>query len=141
MEYADTCLLVSLFVRDSGTDAALTWLEASSIQPIRASHWSLTEFSSAAALHAKKGNISARLHKEILARFRRFAHARLTLEPLQAGDFERAATMTDRYVTGLRAADALHLALCARLGLTLCTADKVIIAAAEACGVNAGRIG
>ena len=140
MQYADTCLLVSLFLRDSGTDAALTWLDESSNQPIMASHWSLTEFSSAAAMRVRKGDISARLHKEVLTRFRRFAQARLTLEPLQPGDFERAAAMTDIYASGLRAADALHLALCVRLSSTLCSADRIMIIAAEACGVSARRI-
>jgi len=48
MRYADTCLLVSLFFRDAGTDAALAWLHAAGVEPIMASHWSLTEFSSAA---------------------------------------------------------------------------------------------
>ena len=38
MRYADTCLLVSVFFRDAGTDAALAWLHAAGVEPIMASH-------------------------------------------------------------------------------------------------------
>lgn len=64
MRYADTCLLVSLFFRDAGTDAALAWMHAAGVEPIMASHWSLTEFSSAAGLRARAGQIAPKLHRE-----------------------------------------------------------------------------
>jgi len=136
MRYADTCLLVSLFFRDTGTDAALAWLRAAGVEPIMASHWSLTEFSSAAGLRARAGRIAPRLHREALAKFRRFAAARLTLTPPEPADFERAAALLDHYTAGLRAGDALHLAICARQGTVFCTADKILAEAAMALGVK-----
>jgi len=36
MRYADTCLLVSLFFRDAGIDAAPAWLRAAGVEPIMA---------------------------------------------------------------------------------------------------------
>lgn len=135
MVYADTCLLVSLFVRDAGTEAALAWLEQLGEQPIMASHWSLTEFSSAAASLARQQHIDGKLHATVQQRFRCFVAKRLILEPLLPADFERAASMVERYATGLRAGDALHLAICVRTKATLCTADKVMAKSARQLGI------
>jgi uncharacterized protein len=136
MVYADTCLLVSLFLRDSGTEAALAWLNESASQRIMASHWSLTEFSSAASTLARQKSITPKLHAESMRRFRGFAAQRLTLEPPLPADFERASAMVEHCATGLRAGGAVHLALCARLNATLCTADKVMAKAAKSLSIN-----
>ena len=135
MQYADTCLLVSVFISDSGTDAALAWLEQAAGEPLLASHWSLTEFSCAAANLARQRKISAKLHTEAQKRFRQFAADRLTLESISPSDFNQASHMVEHYASGLRAGDAVHLALCQRLNATLCTADKVMANAAKARGI------
>jgi uncharacterized protein len=140
MRYADTCLLLSLFFRDTGTDAALAWLRAAGVEPIMASHWSLTEFSGAAGLGARAGRIAPKLQREALAKFRRFAAGRLTLTPPEPADFERAAALLDHYTTGLRSGDALHLAICARQGAVFCTADKSLAEAAIALGVKTEKV-
>jgi len=136
MPYADTCLLVSLFLHDSGTAAALTWLESAAERPILASHWSLTEFASAAALLVRQKSITPKLHVETMKRFRDFAAQRLTLEPPLPADFERAAALVENYATGLRAGDAVHLAICTRRNAALCTADKVMAKAAKGLSIN-----
>ena len=38
--------------------------------------------------------------------------------------FRTAARFVDQYALGLRAGDALHLAICADHGVTLCTLDR-----------------
>jgi predicted nucleic acid-binding protein len=135
VRYVDTCVLLSLFFRDSGTRAALSWLEARGNDPIATSHWALTEFVSAAGIMARRGELSAELHREGIARLRRFCAARLTLETPEAADFERAAIWLENFPSGLRAGDALHLAVCARLGTVLCTADGVLAEAAAVLGL------
>lgn len=133
--YADTCILLSLFIRDSGTRAALDWLDKAGTRPVFASHWTVTEFISAVGIMARRGDISAQLHRESIAGFRRFCAGRLRLEAPVAADYERAAIWLENYPSGLRAGDALHLALCARLGTRLCTADATLVRAAEALGL------
>jgi predicted nucleic acid-binding protein len=140
MRYADTCLLVSLFFRDAGTDAALRWLDAAGAEPIMLSHWSLTEFSGAAAIKARTGSITSKLHREALAKFRHFAANRLTLISPEPADFQMSAALLDRFEDGLRSGDALHLAICARHRATLCTADKKLADAAMAMNMKAERI-
>jgi predicted nucleic acid-binding protein len=140
MRYADTCLLISLHLPDPGTPAALAWLEEAGSDPIMASHWSLAEFASGLGIIARRGEIDAATHAATLAQFRRFAADRLIVEPPEAADFERAAGWLERFDTGLRAADALHLAICARRSATLCTADETLAHAADAFGVRAQRV-
>ena len=135
MRYADTCLLLSLIYRDPGSEAALAWLEQVGTGEILTSHWALTEFVSAAGIMARRGDIDPRLHREGLAHCRRFVAARLQVENPIAADFERAAVWLEDYASGLRAGDALHLSIAARVGAVLCSADKTLLAAAAALGL------
>ena len=135
LRYADTCVLLSLFFRDSGTPGALEWLREAGTEPIVVSHWALAEFASAAGTMARRGDLSPELHREGLARFRRFVAQRLTTEPPVVADFDRASVWMEDFRSGLRAGDALHLAICVRPGATLCTADDTLAGAAERYGL------
>lgn len=134
--YADTCILLSLFFRDAGSEAALAWLEAAGSETILITPWTRTEFASAAGIMARRGDISAGLHAEGLRRFERFVAARLAVEAVDTADFDRASAWIADFSRGLRAGDALHLAVCARLNAQLCTADETLAQAALAVGVG-----
>lgn len=135
MRYADTCLLFSLIYRDAGSEAALGWLEQVGTGEILISHWVQTEFVSAAGSMARRGDVDARLHREGLLQFRRFVAARLKVETPIAADFDRAAVWLEDYPSGLRAGDALHLSIAARVGAALCSADNTLLAAAADLGL------
>jgi predicted nucleic acid-binding protein len=68
-------------------------------------------------------------------RARSLACAAVTREHFQA-----AARFADQYGLGLRAGDALHVAVVAELGATLCTLDKRLAEAAVALGVSAETV-
>ncbi len=138
--YVDTCVLLSLFFRDTGTRAALAWLEAAGSETITTSPWARTEFASAAGIMARRRDITAELHHEGLARFGRFVDTRLAMEPVVSADFDRATGWISNYDTGLRAGDALHLAVCARINARLCTADETMADAASRVGVAVHRV-
>jgi predicted nucleic acid-binding protein len=140
VRYADTCLLLSLIFRDAGTAPALAWLESAGADPIMVSHWTITEFASAAGIMARRGDLSPHLHREGLERFRRFVTLRLRIEAPAAADFERASIWIENYRSGLRAGDALHLAICARTATMLCTADHTLADAANGLGLAVMRI-
>jgi predicted nucleic acid-binding protein len=57
----------------------------------------------------------------------------LTVSALQ---FHTAARFADQYVLGLRAGDALHVAVCADHGATLCTLDRRLSDAGSALAVK-----
>jgi predicted nucleic acid-binding protein len=58
-----------------------------------------------------------------------------TTLPMARLDFRMAARLADQHALGLRAGDALHLALCAHHGATLCTLDRRLSDAAPALGI------
>jgi predicted nucleic acid-binding protein len=70
-----------------------------------------------------------------LATFARLSIDRFQIAPVSRTDFTAAARFADRYELGLRAADALHLAVSAGLGTTLCTLDRRLADAGPALGV------
>ena len=96
---------------------------------------------SAAGIMARRGDISANLHREGLERFDRLVSARLAVEAVDTTDFDRARGWIADYHSGLRAGDALHLAVCKRLSATLCTADDTLARAADKVGVAVLRVG
>jgi predicted nucleic acid-binding protein len=57
--------------------------------------------------------------------------------PVLPTHFRVAATIADRHELGLRAADALHLAICADYGAKLATLDERLAKAAPLVGVAA----
>ena len=60
--------------------------------------------------------------------------------PIERMHFVMAARLADKYVSGLRGSDALHLAVCAGHGATLCTLDQRFGAAAATLGVKTALI-
>jgi len=129
--YLDTSLIVAALVRESGTAAAKAYLSSAHAEFLLASRWVVTEFSSALALKVRTGTISAAEQAAALAMFRRFSAARLRLVDVEAGDFDAAAGLCDQVAAPLRAADALHLAVCKRRGARLATFDADMATAAE----------
>jgi hypothetical protein len=57
--------------------------------------------------------------------------------PISGAQFCIAARFADQYVLGLRAADALHLAIAVDHGATIVTLDQRLAEAATALGVSA----
>ena len=133
--YADTCVLLSLLFQDRGSQAALAWLEAAGSETIAITPWTRTEFASAAGIMARRGDISAGLHRDGLARFDRLIDTRLAVEAIDTTYFDRARAWLADYRSGLRAGDALHLAACVRLNALLCTADETLARTGLAVGV------
>ncbi|MGI8578477.1 MAG: hypothetical protein ACR2KG_11330 [Nocardioidaceae bacterium] len=63
----------------------------------------------------------------------------LTTFTVARADFLVAARTCDRHELGLRAGDALHLAVALRLGARMQTLDQRMLAMAQHVGVAAGR--
>ena len=77
------------------------------------------------------------LHRaEVLTTFARLSADSLTVLPISASQFRTAARFADQYALGQRAGDALHLAICADHGATLCTLDPRLGTAGPALGVQ-----
>jgi hypothetical protein len=112
MIYVDTSALVPAFIREPKSDAVLAWLETSG-QRLVVSEWSITEFSSAAAIKVRTGEIAPALARQARTRFLDFAERHCSIAVPQRAEFRRAAELAGDASLKLRAGDALHLAVAA----------------------------
>jgi predicted nucleic acid-binding protein len=72
----------------------------------------------------------------VLATFTRLTTESFTVVPVSRLQFRTAARFAEQHMLGLRAGDALHLAICADHGATLCTLDRRLSEAGAALGVK-----
>jgi predicted nucleic acid-binding protein len=72
-----------------------------------------------------------------LSAFTRLASESFEVLPIARADFRSAARLADQSQLNLRAGDALHLAICASHGATLCTLDRRLGEASARVGVEA----
>lgn len=135
--YLDTSLLVAALTPESKTAGVQRWLHEQSTTALAVSDWTITEFSAALSLKLRERQISADNRADVLAAFARWVEESFTLLPLSSLQFRTAARFADQYALGLRAGDALHLAVCADQGATLCTLDRRLGKAAPSFGVKA----
>ena len=136
IHYLDTSLLVPLHIHEPKSPNVRAWLIGVGAAELAVSEWCITEFASASSIKTRTGQIDQAkkdlAQAEFLA-FIRFRVKRVIL--VDSIDFRRAAELCDRWQTGLRAGDALHLAIAERHGLTVCTLDRGMWTAAQALGL------
>ena len=137
ISYIDTSIVVSSLIREVHTDRAQRWLSEQTSEDLAISDWVISEFSSALSLKLRTKQISEETRAEALAGFARFAGDMLHVLPVSSQHFRAAARFVDRQELGLRAGDALHLAIAAESGSTLYTFDQRLAAAGPAIGVKA----
>jgi predicted nucleic acid-binding protein len=132
MVYVDTSALVPAFIREPTTDAVIGWIESAE-ERLALSDWTLVEFASAVAMKVRIGAVKASLAARANARVREFGRTHCTVVTPAREDFELAFEWVADDASGLRAGDALHLAVAARLRVRaiLCFDDVMIRSAAE----------
>jgi len=142
MRYLDTSLLVPLFIREPISAEVGAWLADIGPAELAVSDWGLTEFSSAASIKTRTRQIDDAMRARVQTDFREFVHSRVRrVLPVLSADFHQAAEFCDRWEIGLRAGDALHLAVAARCGLTVCSLDRTMLEAARVVGVAVESVG
>jgi predicted nucleic acid-binding protein len=134
--YLDTSLLVAALTKEAETARIQRWLRDQAATTLAVSDWMVTEFSSALSLKVRARQITAANRADALAAFARWVDESFTLLPVSSLQFRTAARFADQYALGLRAGDALHLAICADHGATLCTLDRKLSEAGPALGVK-----
>ena len=112
------------------------WLVQQDAETLAISDWVITEFSTALSIKLRTGQLSIDERAVSLAGFSRLIAESLTVLPISGLHFRAAARFADLHRSGLRAGDALHLAVAGDHGATLCSLDRRLAAAGGELGVQ-----
>jgi predicted nucleic acid-binding protein len=133
--YLDTALVVSAVTNEPAAPKVQAWLEAQEPGALLISHWTIAEVSSALGIKTRTGQISVGSRAAALARFHHLTARNFIVAEVGSSHFRAAADYLGRFELGLRAGDALHLAIAAERGASMCTLDQRLASAAPLVGV------
>lgn len=134
--YLDTSLLVAALTNEARTTDVQAWLQKREPEGFASSQWVATELSSALAIKLRSGRIDAPGRAAALAAFARLFATSFDLLAITEANFRVATGYVDQFTLGLRSGDALHLAIAAANGVTICTLDQRMAAAGLELGVS-----
>ena len=140
MIYLDTSVLGAVFFREPNASLVFRQIKAARTNRLFISSWTLTEMASVGAIKERMGVIDHATRQKALSSFQRFASFRLALIEIEPTDFRSAALLIEG-PGGLRAGDALHLAVARRIPAKLATLDRRLSEAAPAWGVPLFPVG
>ncbi len=133
--YLDTSVLVAALTEEARTEDMQSWLSQQKPENLAISAWVITEFSAALSIKLRSKQIGEQHRARALAMFSELNSESLVLLPISASQFHTAARLADQHALGLRAGDALHLAITMEHGATLVTLDQRLAESGSAAGV------
>ena len=140
MNYLDTSVLVAALTNEASTERVQDWLDSHVELDLVISPWVATELSAALSLKMRTGVINPRQRSQALVVFREMVARSFRVIPIDSAHFEAAAGIADQTMLGIRAGDALHLAVLLGCGAALRTLDRRLMDGADALGVPGSLI-
>jgi hypothetical protein len=130
MHYFDTSFLAPLILEEATSARVERFIGALPVGEAAISHWTMVEFGSLLAREVRMGALTPQAADEAGAQFEAIVQESfVTLLP-DAHDFDLARTFLGNHATGLRAGDALHLAIASNRGATaMYSLDKGLLKA------------
>lgn len=141
MHYFDTSFLAPLILPEATSEAISAFVAGLPVETLAISQWTRVEFASLLGREARMGAMKAADMARAEARFEAMVALSFIVLLPSAADYELARRYLRRFETGLRAGDALHLAIAANQGVeTIYSLDKTMVKAARGVGlpVNTG---
>jgi uncharacterized protein len=133
-------VVIAALTAEAATARVQAWLGAWAAGELAISEWGVTEVSSALSMKVRTGDLDLPARARVLAAFNRLVQDSLIVIAATGAHFHTAARFADRHELGIRAGDALHLAIAAGEGATLYTLDRRLFEAGPALGVATAMI-
>lgn len=138
MIYLDTSFIAPLYIREATSEAVEAILLNIPTPELAISHWTIVEFSSLLSRRVRMGELSAALMQTVMQSFQEDADQALGRVTVTAADFQLASELILQWETGLRAGDALHLAIAQNAHANrILSLDRGLIQAAQQLGIPA----
>ena len=141
MLYVDTSFLVPLFKAERQSADVRFFLGQQAPRHATVSHWTQVEFSSFVAEDVRIGNLTAAQAIAADAGLDAFVRNTCSVIAVERRDFDLARRLLADHRSGLRAGDALHLAVASNnVAAGIYSLDRVMVAAGLSLGLpmNAG---
>src|SRR5690348_3413087 len=100
------------------------------------SEWVIAEFSAALSIKQRMGSLDSVSRAATLQKFKEFITTDADVLVVGSGQFRSAAAFADQSILGLRAGDALHLAIALEHACVLHTLDERLASAGLALGIS-----
>src|SRR6185437_10666203 len=110
--YAGTSVLIAALTHEVATTRMLHWLGEQDPEHLAISDWVTAGFSAALSIKLRSGQIETVRRAKALTTFTAMSAETFTRLPISGAQFRTAARFADQHAIGLRAGDALHLAIC-----------------------------
>ena len=111
MLYFDTSFLVPLIFPEATSNKIAAFVSTLPAAELTVSHWTRVEFSSLIAREVRMGALDVQAAARADARFEAMVDESFSVLLPDANDFDLAKRYLCQFKTGLRAGDALHLAV------------------------------
>ena len=135
MRYLDSSLIVTSLVNEPRRGEVQDWLAQQHEASLSISWWTMTEIESAFARKQREG-WSAAARRVGEQNLRRLIHDTFAILAVERRHFVRAGEIAGHSEGGLRASDALHLAIADAAGLEAVTLDKRMASGGALAGVR-----
>ena len=136
MCYFDTSFLVPLILPEATSDLIAGFFNDLLVGSLAVSHWTRVEFSSLLAREVRMGALSAEAAQEASDRFEALIGDSFEMLLPKGEDFNLAKEYLGHFETGLRAGDALHLAIAGNHRVeAIYTLDKTLLKAGKMLGM------
>ncbi len=122
--YLNTWLVVAALTAEPETLRVQNWLGERTADDLLVSDWVTVEFSAALSMKLRRREIDQIQRAHALATYRKLCDDTITVLPVYGEHFGVATRFSDQSAIGLRAGDALHLAISDQHGARLCTLDR-----------------
>ena len=137
--YLDASVLLSIVNEEQRSDVVDKIL-AEAGASLWVSEFASAEVSSALSRLARMGHLTSQDAQHALVDYDAWVATAANLIDVESSDVRLATTIVRRFDLMLRAPDALHLAICRRLGATMATLDHRLVTAARALDIEVAPI-